>query len=205
MKKLLMAIVLLCSTMAITAQNYIRVNYQGEKPTIGDFAWALLSNYVWNEEDDVLDESTNAAKQAWIKYRKNIPQDEGDEVIVDQKNGYAVYNFRYENHLLRVEMCYWNEADQKHKLFAYNVKSYTDGKCSLGQFDRLDFYRYNNATKKMTLCDAPGFNVTWYTSDGANITYDLPRYGKDIICTYWYDNGKKKQKKLKWNGRKFSF
>ena len=81
MKKLLLTIVLLCSTMAITAQNYIQVNYQGEKPTIGDFAWALLSNYDWDEEDDVLDESTNAAKQAWIKYRKNIPQDEGDEVM----------------------------------------------------------------------------------------------------------------------------
>lgn len=205
MKKLLLAIVLLCSTVEIIAQGTIRVNYQGEKPTIGDFAWAFLSNYVWNEDDDVLDESTNAAKQAWIKYRKNIPQDEGDEVIVDQKNGYAVYNFRYENHLLRVEMCYWNEADQKHKLFAYNVKSYTDGKYSPGQFDCLDFYRYNNATKKMTLCDAPGFKVTCFTGDGATASYDLSRNGKDIICTYWYENGKKKQKKLKWNGRKFSF
>lgn len=204
MKKLLLAIVLLCSTVEIIAQETIRVNYQGEKPSIGDFAWAFLSNYNWNE-DDVLDESTNAAKQAWIKYRKNIPQAEGDEVIVDQKNGYAVYNFRYENNLLRVEMCYWNEADQKHKLFAYNVKYYNDGKYSLGQFDRIEFYRYNNATKKMTLCDAPGFKSMCFTSDGATVSYDLPRYGKDIICTYWYENGKKKQKKLKWNGRKFSF
>jgi len=39
MKRLSLAIVLLCSTMVITAQETIRVNYQGAKPTIGDFAW----------------------------------------------------------------------------------------------------------------------------------------------------------------------
>lgn len=206
MKKLLLTIVLLCSTMAITAQNYIQVNYQGEKPTIGDFAWALLSNYnnAWDDEGDNLDEATYAAKEAWINYRKNIPQDEGDEVIVDQKNGYAVYNSRHDRGLLRVEMCYWNEADQKHKLIAYNVTCYVDGKFFLSELPRLEFYRYNNATKKMICCDAPGF-IDYGWSDGAAVSYDLPRYGKDIICTYWYENGKKKQKKLKWNGRKFSF
>ena len=62
MKRLSLAIALLCSTMMLSAQETIRVNYQGARPTISDFAWALLSNYVWNEEDDVLDESTNAAK-----------------------------------------------------------------------------------------------------------------------------------------------
>ena len=122
MKRLSLAIALLCSTMMLAAQETIRVNYQGAKPTISDFAWALLSNYVWNEEDDVLNESTNAAKQAWTQYRKGLPLDEGDKITVDQKNGYAVYESRDDKELLRVEMCYWNEADQKHKLFAYNVK-----------------------------------------------------------------------------------
>ena len=205
MKRLSLAIVMLCSTMVMTAQETIRVNYQGAKPTIEDFAWALLSNYVWNEEDDCLDESTNAAKQAWIKYRKNIPLDEGDVITVDKKNGYAVYESRFENECLRVEMCYWNESDQKHKLFAYNVRCYTDGKYSPGQFDGLTFYRYNNATKKMTLCDAPGFVDVYGTDDGAWVSYDLPRIGKDIIYKEWDDNGKRKQKTLKWNGRKFSF
>ena len=204
MKRLSLAIALLCSTMMLSAQETIRVNYQGARPTISDFAWALLSNYVWNEEDDVLDESTNAAKQAWTKYRKGLPLDEGDKITVDQKNGYAVYESKFENDLLRVEMCYWNESDQKHKLVAYNVRCYRDGKYSPGQFDGLTFYRYNNATKKMTECEAPGFDVFFSTDDGAWISYDLPRIGKDIIYTEWKDNVKKKQKTLKWNGRRFS-
>ena len=101
-------------------------------------------------------------------------------------------------------MCYWNEADGKHKLFAYNVKCFRNGKYSPGQFDGLQFYRYNNATKKMTYYQMPGFDSSLYTEDGAYITYSLPRVGKDIVITYWYDNGTKKQKTLKWNGRKFS-
>ncbi|MBO4723300.1 MAG: hypothetical protein J5629_10290 [Muribaculaceae bacterium] len=104
----------------------------------------------------------------------------------------------------KVEMCYWNEADGKHKLFAYNVAFFTDGKFDPGQFDGIQFYRYNNATKKMTYCDAPGFDARMRV-DGAYVTYSLPRTGKDIIVTYWYDNGTKKQKTLKWNGCKFSF
>ena len=205
MKRLLLAIALLCSTMMLSAQETIKVNYQGARPTISDFAWALLSNYVWNEEDDVLDESTNAAKQAWTNYRKGIPLEEGDKITVDQKNGYAVYESCDGNDCLIVEMCYWNESDQKHKLFAYNVKCYRDGAYSPGQFDGLLFYRYNNATKKMTSCEAPGFEVEFGTEDGAWVCYDLPRVGKNIIYTEWKDNKKKRQKTLKWNGRKFSF
>ncbi len=204
MKRISLAIMFALCTLSVAAQDVIRVNYKGAKPTISDFAWALLSNYVWDEEDDVLDESTNAAKTAWTQYRKGLPLDEGDKITVDQKNGYAVYESRSENHLLMVEMCYWNEADQKHKLFAYNVKFYDDGKYSPGQFDGLTFYRYDNATKKMTSCEAPGFDVVLGTEDGAWVSYDLPRSGKDIICTEWKDNVKKKQKTLKWNGRRFN-
>ena len=127
---------------------------------------------------------------------------EGDKITVDQKNGYAVYESRDGEDLLMVEMCYWNEADQKHKLFAYNVKCYDGGRYSPGQFDGLTFYRYDNATKKMTLCEAPGFEVAHGTEDGAWVSYDLPRSGKDIIYTEWKGNAKK-QKTLKWNGRRF--
>ena len=56
----------------------------------------------------------------------------------------------------------------------------------------------------MTECEAPGFDVFFSTDDGAWISYDLPRIGKDIIYTEWKDNVKKKQKTLKWNGRRFS-
>lgn len=40
--------------------------------------------------------------------------------------------------------------------------------------------------------------------DGANVTYSLPRSGKDITVTYWYEN-RKTQKTLKWNGHGFAF
>ena len=50
MKRLSFAFVLLCLAMAMSAQETIRVNYKGAKPTISDFAWAILSNYVWDEE-----------------------------------------------------------------------------------------------------------------------------------------------------------
>ena len=65
MKRISLAIILALFTLSLAAQDVIRVDYKGAKPTISDFAWALLSNYVWDEEEDVLDESTNAAKYAW--------------------------------------------------------------------------------------------------------------------------------------------
>ena len=43
-----------------------------------------------------------------------------------------------------------------------------------------------------------GFDVEY----DAN-TYTLPRKGKDIIVTYWNEDGTTRQKTLRWNGRKF--
>ena len=197
----------------MAAQETIRVNYQGARPTISDFAWAFVSNYVWIEDEDVLDEARSAAKAAWTAYRKGEPLNEGDKITIDEKNGYAVYESvdEYEGDvdMVRIEMCYWNEADQKHKLFAYNVSAFRNGKYSPGQFDGLMFYRYNNATKKMTYCEAPGFQEKYSVENargGVNyVSYDLPRTGKDIIYNEWDDNGKVKQKTLKWNGRRFSY
>ena len=57
----------------------------------------------------------------------------------------------------------------------------------------------------MTMCEAPGFDVSFCSDDGDWVSYDLPRMGKDNIYTEWKNNAKKKQKTLKWNGRKFSF
>ena len=205
MKRISLAIIFVCCTLALSAQDVIRVNYQGAKPTISDFAWAFLSIYVWDEEEDVLDESRNAAKQAWIDYRKGIPLDEGETITVDQKNGYAVYESKYEEDLVRIEMCYWNESDGKHKLFAYNVACFRNGRYDPGQFDGLLFYRYDNATRKMTYCDTPGFEDQYATEDGAWISYSLPRSGKDITVTTWLKDGSTQKKTLKWNGRRFTY
>ena len=188
--------------MTLVAQESIRVNYQGTTPTISDFASAFLSAAV--DDEDCIDESTNAIKQAWTQHRKGLPLDEGETLTIDQKNGYIVYESKYDEHMLRIEMCFWNESDRKHKLFAYNVACFTNDKYSAGQFDGLTFYRYDNGSKKMTPCHDTGFDVVYGTDDGAWISYELPRTGKDITVTSWYDDGKK-QKRLKWNGYRFSF
>ncbi|MDY6292716.1 MAG: hypothetical protein SPL78_01250 [Bacteroidales bacterium] len=209
MKRTSLTIIFACCILALAAQDVIKVNFKGSKPTISDFVGAYLNDYVYNEnDDDCLNEVRASAKQAWINYLNGKPQVKNTNLIVDNRNGYVVFEgideYEGDKDVVRVEMCYWNEADGKHKLFAYNVKCFRNGKYSPGQFDGLQFYRYNNATKKMTYYQMPGFDSSLYTEDGAYITYSLPRVGKDIVITYWYDNGSRKQKTLKWNGRKFS-
>lgn len=209
MKRTSLTIIFACCILALAAQDVIKVNFKGAKPTLSDLAWAYLNDYEYDENgDDCINEARAVVKQAWSVYRKGGELNEDEKLNVDNKNGYAIYEHRSEyesvEDVFQTEMCYWNEADGKHKLFAFNVKCFTNGKYSPGQFDGLQFYRYNNATKKMTYYQMPGFDSSLYTEDGAYITYSLPRVGKDIVITYWYDNGTKKQKTLKWNGRKFS-
>lgn len=205
MKKLVLAIVFAFCTLAVSAQDAIQVNYTGAKPTISDLAWAFLS--VDNGEDELegeSDESFNAIKQAWIRHREGTPQDEHVTLTIDDKNGFVLYEWKYEENMLRIEMCYWNESDQKHKLFAYNVSCFQNDDYSPGQFDGIVFCRYDNAKKELTYCEAPGFEVEYGTDDGAWVSYDLPRSGKDITVNYWHAN-KKTQKTLKWNGHGFDF
>ena len=97
-------------------------------------------------------------------------------------------------------MCYWNEADKKHKLFAFSNWSYFNDLPDQGQYDTLVFLRYTNATKKMEFCAPPGFEVSYEQ----NTTYSLPRVGKDIIINKWDQDGLKTQKTLKWNGHGFT-
>lgn len=205
MKKLSLTLLLFFCALALTAQNGIKVNYQGEKPTISDFAWAYLS-YDDGEDDEegYADESFNAIKQAWIRHRQGRPQEENVTLNIDNKNGFVLYENRRGSELLRIEMCYWNEADKQHKLFAYNVSCFSNGEYAPGQFDGLTFYRYDNASKEMVWWGDTGFDAVVGTEDGASISYDLPRTGKDITVTYWYDLSKE-QKTLKWNGRRFAF
>ena len=159
MKRIILTTVLVCCTLSLAAQETIRVNYKGAKPTISDFATAFLSVYEWNDDsDDVLDEARNAMKQTWLDYLKGEKLSQNEKLTVDQKNGYICYEYNGDGHQQITEMCYWNEADGKHKLFAYNVRGFSNGIYSPGQFDGLLFYRYDNATKKMTYCDAPGFD-----------------------------------------------
>lgn len=200
MKRITFTLLFVCCALALAAQDVIRVNYKGAKPTITDFAWAYLS-WLDRESEECDREGFASQYYAMECYRKGQPQNEYTTFTVDEKNGYILYERDYNGeYMIRTEMCYWNEADGKHKLFAYNSCCYKDGKVSHGQFDGIEFYRYDNATKKMTMIESPGFETTFYDT-----SYTLPRVGKDIIVNKWDDNGRKRQKTLKWNGRRFSW
>ena len=204
MKRLSLAIIFACCTLAIVAQeDGFRVNYQGAKPTIKDFALAYITSLISEaEECDEEGMSLYENLQDAIKCQaKGLPLEANRTLTIDQKNGFLVYEHKYIEHLGRIEMCYWNEADGKHKLFACNRWSFENGKPMMGQYDVLSFYRYDNATKKMSWCESPGFDVEYF-----NKSYALPRTGKDITVTTWHeDNGKKTQKTLKWNGHGFNY
>ena len=205
MKRESLVIIFACFALSLVAQDAIRVNYKGSHPTISDFVSAFVSSRDnVDDEDECADEAFNAIGYVWDLHQKGIPLDEGQTLTIDEKNGYVVYEHRSEyesvEDVVRIEMCYWNEADGKHKLFAYSVWAFRNGQPSLGQFDGITFFRYDNATKKMVVCDTPGFEVNYY-----NTSYALPRTGKDIIVTTWDENGNKQEKTLKWNGHSFSF
>ena len=192
-----------CAWMA-GAQESIRVHYQGEKPTIRDFVQAYLFADEDADEEESMGEPLEACKEAWERRTRGLAQPRGESLTIDSKNGYVCYESKYQSSVLRVEMCYWNESDGKHKLFACNIRTLTDGRYYCGQYDGLLFYRYNNATEVMTRCDAPGFEALFTADDGnVLISYALPRTGKDIAVTYWYEHGTR-NKTLHWNGRSFS-
>ena len=199
MKRNSLAIIFACCALALAAQEAIRVNYRGANPTISDLAWAFLC--ACDNDEECGDKPTNAIKAAWENRRDGLPQEEGVTLTVDDKNGYVFYEFLYEDVAIRMEMCYWNESDGKHRLFAFNnMATVQNGRPVLTENSGLVFYRYNNATKKMTYCAPPGFDVDYFDS-----TYALPRTGKNITVTHWNEDGSKQEKILKWNGRTFSF
>lgn len=199
MKRLSLAIILACCTLALAAQDGIKVKFQGAAPSIMDFAWSYVTSSNGDEEGES-DESRNALRQSLELYRKGQAQPEGFTITVDEKAGYILLLSNQDGFTNKWEMCFWNMADKKHKLFAYCVELSVNGKRSApGQYDGLNFFRYNNATKTMSAYDA-GVEVDYF-----NISYSLPRTGKDITVTQWSENGREKwQKTLKWNGQGFS-
>ena len=201
MKRLSLAIMFVMCALALTAQDGIQVKFQGAQPTISDFLTAYLEP-TYGEDGECDNEYMNGIRNAWERHRKGLKQLEGDSFTLDVRNGFAVYEYKYREgdseFLTRFEMCFWNEADKKHKLIGCSRWSYENDRPSLGQYDGLTFLRYDNATKRMIYSEAPGFEVEY-----DNVTYSLPRTGKDLILNKWNANGQKTQKTLKWNGHGF--
>lgn len=204
MKRLSLAIVFACCMLAVAAQEGgFRVNYQGAKPTIKDFAKAYITSLLNPEDEEPEGDGLymyESIQKAMECQEKGQPLEKNKTLTIDLKNGFLMYEQKDDYYVYRIEMCYWNEADGKYKLFADNRWSFEDGKAILGQYDGLSFYRYDNASKKMARCNTPGFDVEYLDK-----SYALPRTGKDITVTQWDKNGKKTEKTLKWNGHGFSY
>ena len=84
MKRLSLTIMLACCMLTMAAQEDIKVNYQGAKPTISDFITAFLAPVYG--EDGECDESTNAVRNAWERYQKGIKQPESNTGFVGKSN-----------------------------------------------------------------------------------------------------------------------
>lgn len=205
--RLLALAALLCAP-GVQAQDVIKVNYQGAQPTISDLVTAFVSSSKDSEEEEecCANEALNVLAYVWERHLNNLPLEENESLTVDEKNGYVGYKVIEEydgtENVVKIELCYWNEMDGKHKLFAYNVACFTDGVYNPGQFDDLLFYRYDNATRTMDICYDRGIDEVCEEHPVMH-SFDLPRTGKNITVTFWYENGKV-EKTLKWNGRRFT-
>lgn len=203
MRRIALSFILSCLTLSLMAQSGIKVNYKGANPTVTDFAWAAFTSLNYEDEEECGDRPWRALENAMKRQSKGLALEEGEKLIIDSKNGYILWERSGDedaDYIFRLEVCYWNESDGKHKLIAFNnMASYTEGRPCLTEMSGIDFYRYDNATKRMVQCDPPGFEIKY---DGI---YELPRIGKDIIYTKWNDDGTTNKKVLKWNGRRFNF
>ena len=201
MKRIVSAIILSCLTLSLMAQDGIKVSFKGSTPTVTDFAWAAFPSLNYEDEDESGDRPWRALENAMKRYREGLPQGAGETLTIDSKNGYIMFERvgeEYGDVIFRLEVCYWNESDGKHKLIIFNdLASTSEGRPCVTETSGIYFFRYNNATKRMVACDAPGFEVDY------RCIYELPRSGKDIICTLWNDDGTTKRMTLKWDGKRF--
>lgn len=203
MRRIASAIILSCLTLSLMAQSGIKVNYKGSKPTVADFAWAAFPFLNYEDEEESGDRPWRVLENAMKRQSKGLAQGEGEKLIIDSKNGYILYEHagdEDQDYIFRLEVCFWNESDGRHKLIAFNnMASYAEGRPSMTELSDIRFYRYDNNTKRMVACDPPGFTIEY------SGTYSMPRVGKNIIFTHWNDDGSTTVKVLRWNGRRFSF
>lgn len=203
MRRIALVIILSCLTLGLMAQRKIKVHYNGSAPTITDFTWAAFPSLNFEYEEETGDRPWKALQNAMERHRKGLQQEPGETLVIDSKNGYILFE-RTEDfdpgYVFRLEACYWNESDGRHKLIAFNdMASFTNGKPSLTETSYFYFFRYDNVTKRMVSCDPPGFEIDFCC------TYELQRNGKNIDVKLWNQDGSAIQKLLKWNGKCFTY
>ena len=193
----------MCLPMSAQDEDYsILVNFKGERPTITDFVNAILGQ-------DELGEALGGLSDKWKLYQqgKKTP----GEWTVKPQNGYVGHHLAVktdgENSDTMYEFCYWNCADNRHKLVALNIKLTWDNRPTDTENTGLSFYIYDSKTRRMNwaswndlgmVIDIPGRGVAQYA---------LPITGKDIIATVYPSEEYKGKSAIlidcKWDGMHF--
>lgn len=206
MKKMLMAWTIMmgmCLSMHAQDEDYsIPVNFKGERPTITDFVSALLSQeelgeYLGNLSDQwKLRQQGKKTKGAWT---------------VNTANGYVRYEeinmvdgMRDEN---TCEFCYWNCADNRHKLFATSVRLIWDGRPVDTEHSGLSFYIYDSKTRRMNWASTQDLGVDIDVPGREVAQFSLPITDKNIIATAFPSDEYKGKTEIvidcQWDGMRF--
>lgn len=186
-----------------------QVKYKGAQPTISDFINAYF------ESDEAWPEIWGECLDAWKNHKAGKQQEKGAKILLDTKNGFMSFTFNLKEAYgddwssedkYVIEMCYWNCADKKHKLFAVSVYGKEKGEWTNGQYDGISFHVYDNTTHKMYQVPNEDLGVV-VMHDNANGVYPkdafiLPQKGKDIRLKTLI--GKNMTERLfKWDGMRF--
>ena len=184
---------------------FTTVKFEGASPDIADFVTSYISDL------DTTMDGTNYV-DVWNRYLRQEELRPGTEVVVDKKNGYVRITTEYsidfdgKDHIYKTihEMCYWNCADGKHKLFALNFNILNEGRYLEGQSTGLSLSLYDNARHIMwDIAEYElGVEANPKSEEESVITYWLPREGKDIIEETHYAT-RTETVKLVWDGMKF--
>lgn len=185
----------------------IKVAYSGERPNIVDFAQAYLKHMSGAEGIGPV--------QATLDRHLRNEQIGEEAFVLDVRNGYIKFREEHGAAASATEMCYWNCADGKHKVFAVNRGYWENGKPVGTQLTGLTFYKYTNATRTMKLdydvADLstpflrayPDGNVQGGTEGLETPVYYLPRAGKNIKMDTGLPVDGCRKAELQWNGATF--
>ena len=199
--------IMLISTQTIMAQTFvypeyedlterIAVHFDGQRPTISDFATALLDNR--SSEHDFF----GMVNRDWKLYQEKKPLSTKAKITLDTKNGYMRYDTFYpeKTDTTFLEMCYWNCADGKHKLVCLNTVWVFDNDYGWADYIGASFFLYDNAKKNLRMLYLEDIGAL-YDGDGLSVFF-LPRKGKNIRVSA-AGGGDRWDEVLEWDGYQF--
>ena len=173
----------------------IAVKYKGNRPTISDFATAFLEHF---KEMKFYDKVHNE----WLRHLQKKPLSKDVSISVDTKNGYMRYEThnREESDTIVMEMCFWNCADGKHRLFCANTVWHLNGDYGSDEYTGAHFFLYDNKKKEMRSLYPEDIGAL-YDGDGLSVFF-LPRKGKNIKVSA-AGGGERWDEVLEWDGYQF--